>query len=71
MPALLALAFGKLIIKKDTDAKNILKVLWKKPYTSEYGEDLERAWLLHADTFVGIQKFDNAEEILKKCLKYN
>jgi len=29
------------------------------------------AWLLHADTFVGISKFDNAEEILRKCLKFN
>jgi len=64
-------------------------------YTTEYGEDLERAWLLYADSFVAvkfsikayllllffnywlfcsdfkIQKYDSAEEILKKCLKYN
>lgn len=51
---MLALAVGKLIMKKQTDAKNILKILWKKPYTNEFSYDLESAWLLYADTFVAI-----------------
>ncbi|KAL4503354.1 hypothetical protein ABPG72_000960 [Tetrahymena utriculariae] len=71
IPAMLALAVGKFIQKKSTDAKNLLKLLWKRQYTTEYGEDLERAWLLSADSFIAIQKYDSAEEILKKCLKYN
>lgn len=51
---MLALAVGKFILKKTTDAKNLLKILWKRPYTSEFGDDMERAWLLYADSFVAI-----------------
>jgi len=54
VPAMLALSIGKLISKKSTDAKNLLKILWKKTYSTEHGEDLERAWLLYADTFICI-----------------
>lgn len=43
----------------------------KKHYTSEYHEELEMSWLLYADSFITISKFDNAEEILKKSMKYN
>jgi len=50
----LALAVGKFIGNKATEAKNILKILWKRNYTTEFGEDLERAWLLYADSFVAI-----------------
>lgn len=46
-------------------------MLWKKNYTSELGEELERSWLLYADSFIAIQKYDNAEEILRKCLKFD
>ena len=38
---MLALSVGKLIAKKSTDAKNLLKMLWKRNYTTEFGEDLE------------------------------
>jgi hypothetical protein len=51
---MLALAVGKCIAKKQTDAKNLLKMLWKRNYSTEFGEDLERAWLLYSDTFVAV-----------------
>ncbi len=54
---MLALAVAKFITKKQTDAKNLLKMLWKKPYQTEYGEDLERAWLLYADSYVAVTNF--------------
>jgi hypothetical protein len=54
VPAMLALSIGKLIAKKPTDAKNLLKILWKKTYSTEHGEDLERSWLLYADTFIAV-----------------
>ena len=53
---MLALAVGKFVQKKSTDAKNLLKLLWKMQYTTEYGEDLERAWLLYADSFVAVNE---------------
>jgi tetratricopeptide repeat protein 21B len=52
IPAMLCLAVIRFIQKKQTEAKNLLKILWKKPYSSEYGEDLERAWLLYANSFI-------------------
>ena len=57
VPAMLALSIGKLISKKSTDAKNLLKILWKKTYSTEHGEDLERSWLLYADTFIAVYTF--------------
>ncbi len=51
---MLALSYARFIQKKQTDAKNLLKVLYKKNYTSDIGEDLERAWLLYADSYVAV-----------------
>ena len=42
------IAILKFLAKKETEAKNFLKLLAKKPYDSECGEELEKAWLLHA-----------------------
>jgi tetratricopeptide repeat protein 21B len=68
-----ALAIAKFIGKKQTEAKNLLKILWKKSASTSgwEQEELERAWLLYADSFIAIQKYDQAEEVLKKCLKQN
>ena len=71
IPGLLFLTISKFMNGKNTEAKNHLKILSKKQYSSEFHDEIEMAWLLHADTFVGISKFDNAEEILRKCLKFN
>ena len=70
-PAMLALSVAKFLTKKATEAKNFLKILSKRPYSSEYADELEKAWLLYADSFIAISKFDNAEEMLRKCLKHN
>ena len=48
------LSIGKFLAKKPTEAKNYLKILWKRTYTTDYGEDLERAWLLYADSFIAV-----------------
>ena len=55
IPAMLALSIAKFVAKKQTDAKNLLKMLWKRPYSSEHGEELEKAWLLYADRFVAVK----------------
>jgi len=56
IPAMFVLSIGKFIAKKQTEAKNYLKILWKRPYTTEFGEDLERAWLLYADSYIAVKK---------------
>jgi tetratricopeptide repeat protein 21B len=71
VPGTLFLAVSKYSNKKNTEAKNHLKILSKKSYNSEFHDELEMSWLIYADTFISISKYDNAEEILKKCLKYN
>ena len=70
---MLALAIAKFIAKKQTEGKNLLKILWKRntPPNGWEAEELERAWLLYADSFIAIQKYDQAEEVLKKCLQMN
>ncbi|CAD8066862.1 unnamed protein product [Paramecium sonneborni] len=72
-PAMLSLAINKFLSKKQTEGKTILKLLWAKQADNSGWErdELERAWLLHADAFISIQKYDQAEEILRKCLKQN
>jgi tetratricopeptide repeat protein 21B len=65
------LSIGKYITGKQTECKNHLKLLSKKNYSSVFHNELEMSWLLFADSFIAISKFDNAEELLKKCLKYN
>lgn len=59
-PAMLSLAINKFLSKKQTEGKTILKLLWAK--TSDISgwerDELERAWLLHADAFIAIQKYD-------------
>lgn len=53
---MLSLAINKFLSKKQTEGKTILKLLWaKNPETSGWERDeLERAWLLHADAFISI-----------------
>ena len=41
------------------------------PYQPDCGEELEKAWLLHAETYIQIKKFDNAEEILRQVIREN
>ena len=45
---MLAIAIANFIAKKDVQANNLLKLCAKMPYQPEFGEELEKAWLLHA-----------------------
>ena len=68
---MLALAIAKFMAKKDTEGNNFLKLCSKMPYQPDCGEELEKAWLLHAETYIQIKKFDNAEEILRQVIREN
>jgi tetratricopeptide repeat protein 21B len=71
IPALLASAIGRSIQGKQSDAKNTLKILAKKGFCNEYSEELEKAWLLQADYMIYNDNFNEADEMLKRCNRYN
>lgn len=71
IPALVGLATAHQLLKQTPKARNHLKRLAKLPYNSEFADDFERGWLLLADIYIGSSKYDLAEELLKKALKYN
>ena len=59
------------IQKKSSDARNYLKTVTKLEYQVQYADYFEQAWILMADYFISVNKYDLAEGELKKCLKYN
>lgn len=71
VPALVTSALCKFLLKKNTDARNNLKIVNSKEYQIEYAEYFELAWLLLGDFFISSNKYDLAEEQLKKCLQHN
>ena len=71
VPALVAMGLCKFIQKKSSDARNALKTVVKNDFQLEFADYFERAWLLMADYFISVNKFDLAEAELKKVLKYN
>ena len=68
---MLAIAIAKYMLKKDTEANNFLKLCSKMPYQPDCGEELEKAWLLHAESYIHIKKFDNAEDTLRMIIREN
>lgn len=71
VPVLLAMAHGFTLLKQTPKARNQLKRVAKMPYNSAEGDEFERSWLLLADIHIQGGKFDLAQEMCKKCLKYN
>ena len=66
-----AIAIAKFLTGKDVEAANFLKLCGKLNYQPEFGEELEKAWLLHAESYIKINKSDNAEDVLRNLLKEN
>ena len=59
------------IMKKSSDARNYLKTVIKLEYQLQFADYFEQAWILMADYYISVNKYDLAEAELKKCLKYN
>ncbi|KAL2643441.1 hypothetical protein R1flu_011028 [Riccia fluitans] len=68
---LLAIATALTLLKQTTKAKNQLRVIDRMIYKWEDGEDFERAWLMLANILMQAGKTDAAEELCRRCLKYN
>jgi len=71
VPALLCMATGLMMQKQVPKARNQLKRIAKMTYNIAEAEEFERAWLMLADIHIQGGKFDLAQEVCKKCLKYN
>ena len=71
VPSLVAMGLCKFILKKSSEARNYLKTVTQQEFQLEFAEYFERAWLLSADYYISVNKFDLAEAELKKVLKYN
>ena len=59
------------MLKKSADARNYLKTVIKNKYQLQYADFFEQAWILMADYYISVNKYDLAEAELKNCLKYN
>jgi len=71
VPVLLAMATAFTMLKQTPKARNQLKRVAKMQYNAEEADDFEKSWLLLADIHIQGGKFDLAQEMCKKCLKYN
>lgn len=71
VPVLLAMATGFMMLKQTPKARNQLKRVQKIQYKPDEAEEFERSWLLLADIHIQGGKYDLAQDLCQKCLKYN
>lgn len=71
VPANVSMGLCLFLLKKSSDARNYLKTVIKNDYQLQYADYFEQAWILMADYYISVNKYDLAEAELKKCLKYN
>lgn len=62
---------GFLHQKQTTKARNQLKRINKMTHTTSEHDEFERAWLMLADIHIQGGKYDLAQDICKRCIKYN
>jgi len=71
VPVLLAMAMAFHLLKQMPKARNNLKRVAKMPFNAAEADDFEKSWLMLSDIHILGGKFDLAQEMCKKCLKYN
>ncbi|XP_029051789.2 tetratricopeptide repeat protein 21B-like [Osmia bicornis bicornis] len=67
----LGMAMAHILLKQTPRARNHLKRVSKNTWTFEDAEYLERCWLLLADIYVQSNKYDLANDLLKRVLQHN
>ena len=71
VPVLLAMATAFSLLKQTPKARNQLKRIAKMNYSVDDAEAFEQAWLLLVEIYVQGGKYDLAQDLAKKCIKYN
>uniref|UniRef100_A0A670J0B8 Tetratricopeptide repeat domain 21A n=1 Tax=Podarcis muralis TaxID=64176 RepID=A0A670J0B8_PODMU len=69
--AVLAVSQAYMLLKQPLKARNQLKRLMKAKWSLTEAEDLEKCWILLADSYTACGKFDCAIELVKRCLRHN
>ena len=70
VPVLLAMATAFSLLKQTPKARNQLKRISKMNYSVDDAEAFEQAWLLLVDIYIQGGKYDLAQDLAKKCIKY-
>lgn len=68
---LLAIGNAHALLGQLPKARNFLKRIQKMPYSVKHAENFERAWLLLAQVHIEGGKYDLAQELCRRALKYN
>lgn len=71
IPAIYGSSVGYMLLKQPPRARNQLKRAAKIAWSQEFGDDLEKCWLLLADIYIQGGKYDLATELLKKVILVN
>uniref|UniRef100_A0A7S2R6W5 Tetratricopeptide repeat-containing protein n=1 Tax=Rhizochromulina marina TaxID=1034831 RepID=A0A7S2R6W5_9STRA len=71
VPAMVYLAVMFMLQKQEQKARNMLKKVAKMPYMYEHGDAFEVAYLNLAVYYITKSKYDLAQDLCKRCLKFN
>ncbi len=71
MDVLLALAVAHMLVKQLPRARNQLKTSSKQQWLAKDAVTFEKTWLLLADIYIQSGKYDLAQDLLGRCIKYN
>ncbi|KAI8899995.1 hypothetical protein BC833DRAFT_583602 [Globomyces pollinis-pini] len=71
IPAIYGTSVAFMLLKQTPRARNQLKRVSKMEWTREFGDDIEKCWLLLADIYIQGGKYDLATELLRKVTTVN
>merc|ERR1719313_3311858 len=71
VPALLAMSTGFMMLKQSPKARNNLKRIIKMPFNEKEASEFERAWLMLTEIYMESGKYDQAQDLSKKCIAFN
>ncbi|KAH6596442.1 hypothetical protein BASA50_005148 [Batrachochytrium salamandrivorans] len=71
IPAIYCTSVGFMLLNQPPRARNQLKRVAKMEWTIEFGDDVEKCWLLLADIYIQGGKYDMATDLLKKIIMHN
>jgi len=65
------MATAYMMLKQTPRARNHLKRIAKMNWSIVDADEFEKSWLLLADIYIHLGKYDMAGDLLKRCLNHN
>eukprot|EP00658_Telonema_sp_P-2_P049449 TRINITY_DN37609_c0_g1_i1.p2 TRINITY_DN37609_c0_g1~~TRINITY_DN37609_c0_g1_i1.p2 ORF type:complete len:156 (+),score=50.35 TRINITY_DN37609_c0_g1_i1:176-643(+) len=62
---------GFMMLKQSPKARNNLKRIVKMPFNDRESSEFERCWLMLAEVYMESGKYDQAQDLCKKCIAFN